>query len=167
MFANMFLAAGGIEGPKKRWKYLNLEQDRRIRDKDVCLGGDGYKTGRICVIQIEPSLSWTKKKRKTNSRTKTGKILQKSDKSQFFTNQLIPALGSGYCSVGWLVVNMLKKPQNCPISDFFNLTPKYFLPLLPYNDLVPPSTDPEPPSTNQYRPILTQHHQVPTSNALY
>ena len=50
MFANMFLAAGGIEGPKKRWLYLNLEQDKRIRDKDLCLGGDGYKTGRICVI---------------------------------------------------------------------------------------------------------------------
>ena len=53
----------GPRGPKKRWLYLNLEQDRRIRDKDLCLGGDGYKTGRICVIQIEPFVSWTKKKR--------------------------------------------------------------------------------------------------------
>ena len=72
---------------------------------------------------------------------------------------------------------MLKKPQNCPISDFFNLTPKYFLPLLPYTDLVPPSTDPVPPSTNWYWPstimdqpprlILIHCHHVPTSRAPY
>ena len=48
-----------------------------------------------------------------------------------------------------------QKPENCPISDFFDLTPKYFLPLLPYTDLAPPSTDPVPTSTNQYRPKLT------------
>ena len=64
---------------------------------------------------------------------------------------------------GW-IVTMLKKPQNCPISDFFDLTPKYFLPLLPYTDLVPPSTDPVPPSTNHYGPILTQYHHVSTGN---
>ena len=38
MFANTLLAADGIEGPKKRSLYLNLEQDRRICDKDLCLG---------------------------------------------------------------------------------------------------------------------------------
>ena len=76
-------------------------------------------------------------------------------KVKFSTDQFRPALGSGCCSI----VTMLKKPQNCPISDFFDLTPKYFLPLLPYTDLVPPSTDPVPPSTNQYRSILTQYHQ--------
>ena len=60
---------------------------------------------------------------------------------------------------------MLKKPQNCPISDFFNLTPKYFLPLLPYTDLVPPSTDPVPSYINHYRPTLTQyHHASPSIN---
>ena len=94
MFANMLLAADGIEGPKKRSLYLNLEQDRRICDKDLCLGGDSYKTERICVIQIEPFVSWTQKKKKTNSKTKTGKILQKSDKSNFFTNQVRPTLVS-------------------------------------------------------------------------
>ena len=41
-----------------------------------------------------------------------------------------------------------QKPKNRPLSDFFDLTPKNFLPLLPYTDLVPPSTDPVPPSTN-------------------
>ena len=47
-----------------------------------------------------------------------------------------------------------QKPENCPISDLFNLTPKYFLQLLHYTDLVPPSTHPVPPSTNQCRPIF-------------
>ena len=84
-------------------------------------------------------------------------------KVKFSTDQIRPALGS----CGWSIVTMLKKPQNCPISDFFNLTPKYFLPLLPYTDLVPPSTDPVPPSTNQYRPILTQYHHGSTITALY
>ena len=60
-----------------------------------------------------------------------------------------------------------QKPENGPISDLFNLTPKYFLLLLPYTDLVPRSTDPVPPSTNQYRPLLIQYHQVPTSIAPY
>ena len=83
-------------------------------------------------------------------------------KVKFSTDQFRPALGSGCC----LIVTMLKKPQNCPISDFFDLTPKYFLPLLPYTDLVPPSTDPVPPSTNQYRPILTQYHHVSTITTL-
>ena len=87
---------------------------------------------------------------------------------KFSTDQSRPALGSGCCLIDWLsIVTMLKKPQNCPISDFFDLTPKYFLPLLPYTDLVPPSTDPVPPSTNQYRPILTQYHHGSTITALY
>ena len=73
-------------------------------------------------------------------------------KVKFSTDQFRPALGSGCCS---MIVTMLEKPQNCPISDFFDLTLKYFLLLLHYTDLVPPSTDPVPPSTNQYRPILT------------
>ena len=73
-------------------------------------------------------------------------------KVKFSTDQFRPALGSGGCST---IVTMLKKPQNCPISDFFNLTPKYFLPLLPYTDPVPLSTDPVPPIINHYRPILT------------
>ena len=59
------------------------------------------------------------------------------------------------------------KTSKLPFSDFFDLTPKYFLPLLPYTDLVPPSTDPVPPSTNQYRPKLTQCHHVSTITALY
>ena len=62
---------------------------------------------------------------------------------------------------------MLKKPQKCPISDFFDLTPKYFLVFLYYTDLVPPSNDPVPPSTNQYRPILIQYYQVQPSTAPY
>ena len=57
---------------------------------------------------------------------------------------------------------MLKKPQDCPVSDFFDLTPKYFLLLLLYTDLVPPSTDPVPPSTSQYHPRLTWYQPVPT-----
>ena len=63
------------------------------------------------------------------------------------------------------MVNHAQKPENGPISDLFNLTPKYFLPLLPYSDLVPPSTDPVPPSAN--RPILTNYHYVSTITALY
>ena len=63
-------------------------------------------------------------------------FLQESDKGQIF-----------YWSIQ-TCYRMLKQPQNCPISDFFNLTPEYFLPLLPYHDLVLPSTDPVPPSTN-------------------
>ena len=80
------------------------------------------------------------------------------------------------------------------ISDFFNLTPKYFLPyclILTWNRLlltqyhqvptstglywpstityqpVPPYTDPLPPRTNQDRPILTHFHQLPTNTAPY
>ena len=93
-------------------------------------------------------------------------ILQESDKGQIFywsiqTCTRIRLLFDRSIAI------MLKKPQNCPISDFFDLTPKYFLPLLPYTDLVPPSTDPVPPSTNQYRPKLTQCHHVSTITALY
>ena len=77
-------------------------------------------------------------------------------KVKFSTDQFRPALGSGCC----LIVTMLKKPQNCPISDFFDLTPIYFLSLLHYTDPVPPSSDPVPPSTKQYRPILTQYHHI-------
>ena len=71
---------------------------------------------------------------------------------------------------------MLKKPQNCSISDFFNLTPKYFLPVRtalnwPSSAFYWPSTTkywPVPPSIKQYRPILTQYPQEPTtSTALY
>ena len=55
-------------------------------------------------------------------------------KVKFFIDQVRPALGS----VGWLSP-CSKKPQNCPISDFFNLTPKYFLPyclILTWNHLL-------------------------------
>ena len=93
--------------------------------------------------------------------------LQESDKGQIFYWS-IQTCSRIRLLFDWLsIVTMLKKPQNCPISDFFNLTPKYFLPLLPYTDLVPPSTDPVPPSTNQYRPILTHYHHKPTSTAQY
>ena len=89
-------------------------------------------------------------------------------KVKFSSDKVRRALGSCGCSsINWLIVTMLKKPENGPISDLFNLTPKYFLPLLPYTDLVPPSTDPVPPSTNQYRPILTQYHHGSTITALY
>ena len=111
-------------------------------------------------------------------------FLQKSDKGQVF-------YWSSQTSTRFsrLVVTMLKKPQNCPISDFFILTPKYFLPyclILTWNRLllyhqvpnstwpstityqpVPPYTDPLPPRTNQDRPILTHFHQVPTNTAPY
>ena len=92
-------------------------------------------------------------------------LLQESEKGQIFywsiqTCSRIMLLFGG-------LLTMLKKTQNCPISDFFDLTPKYFLPLLPYTDLVPPSTDPVPPSTNQYRLQLTQYHHVSTIIALY
>ena len=117
-------------------------------------------------------------------------FLQKSDKGQVFIDQVRPALGPVGWLVGWLSP-CSKKPQNCPISDFFNLTPKYFLPyclILTWNRLlltqyhqvpnstwpstityqpVPPYTDPLPPRTNQDRPILTHFHQVPTNTAPY
>ena len=109
-------------------------------------------------------------------------FLQKSDKGQVF-------YWSSQTSTRFsrLVVTMLKKPQNCPISDFFILTPKYFLPfclILTWNRLlltqyhqvptstglywpitityqpVPPYTDPLPPRTNQDRPILTRAHNL-------
>ena len=84
-------------------------------------------------------------------------------KVKFSTDQFRPALGSGCC----LIVTMLKKPQNCPISDFFDLTPIYFLSLLHYTDPVPPSSDPVPPITKQCRPILTQYHHGSTITTLY
>ena len=83
-------------------------------------------------------------------------------KVKFPTDQLRPALGSCCCSM----VTMLKKPQNCPISDFFDLTPIYFLSLLHYTDPVPPSSDPVPPSTKQYRLLLNQYHHISTIAAL-
>ena len=59
-------------------------------------------------------------------------FLQKSDKGQVFygssqTSTRLNLVGSVGWLVGWLSP-CSKKPQNCPISDFFNLTPKYFLP---------------------------------------
>ena len=75
-------------------------------------------------------------------------------KVKFPTGQVRRALGSYGCL---FVRHHAQILEYCPISDLFNLTPKYFLPLLPYTDLVPPSTDPVQPSTNQYRPILTQY----------
>ena len=69
-------------------------------------------------------------------------------KVKFSTDQVRRALGSGGCS--FVVCHHAQKPENGPNSDLFNLTPKYFLPLLHFKDLVPPSTDPVPPSTNQY-----------------
>ena len=85
-------------------------------------------------------------------------FLQKSDRGQIVYWSIQTALGSGSCSL--FVCHHAQKPESCPISDLFNLIPKYFLPL-------PPSTDPVPPSTNQYRPILTQCHLGPTSTAFY
>ena len=86
-------------------------------------------------------------------------------KVKFSTDKFRRALGSGGCL--FVDCRHAQKPENCPFSDLFNLTLKYFLPLLHYNDLVPSSSDPAPPSTNQYRPILTQHHQIVTSTAQY
>ena len=69
-------------------------------------------------------------------------------------------------------VTMLKKTQNYPFSDFFNLTPKYILPLLPYTDClllttkyrpVLASTDPVLSYINQHHPKLTHYHQVSTN----
>ena len=85
-------------------------------------------------------------------------FLHKSDKGQIFHWSSQTALGSGGCL--FVDCHHAQKPENCPISDLFNLTPKYVLALLPFTDLVPPSTDPVPPSTNQYRPKLTQYHHV-------
>ena len=97
-------------------------------------------------------------------------VLQKSDKGQIFCWSIQTALGSGGCLFVLFVClidcHHAQKPENCPISDLFNLTPKYFLPLLHYTDLVPPFTDPVPPSTNQYRPTLTQYHRVSTITAM-
>ena len=99
-------------------------------------------------------------------------FLQKSDKGQVF-------YWSSQTSTRFsrLVVTMLKKPQNCPISDFFILTPKYFLPyclILTWNRLlltqyhqVPTGTDPVPSLINHHRLILIHFHHVPTSRAPY
>ena len=76
-------------------------------------------------------------------------------KVKFPTDQFRLALGSCHCLMD---CHHAQKPQNCPISDFFDLTPKYFLVFLHYTDLVPPSTDPVPPLVV---------HQVPTSTAPY
>ena len=86
-------------------------------------------------------------------------------KVKFSTDQVRRALGSGGCS--FVVCHHAQKPENGPNSDLFNLTPKYFLPLLPCSDLVPPSTEPVPPSTKQCCPILTQYHNASTSTAFY
>ena len=93
-------------------------------------------------------------------------ILQESEKGQIFYWS-IQTCTRIRLLFDWLIVTMLKKPQNCPISDFFDLTPIYFLSLLHYTDPVPPSSDPVPPSTKQYRPILTQYHHGSTITALY
>ena len=82
------------------------------------------------------------------------RFLQESDKGQIFywsiqTCSRIRRL------IGWWIVTMLKKPQNCSISDFFDLTPKYFLPILPY-------IDPVSPSTNHTSHVLTKYHQYQT-----
>ena len=92
--------------------------------------------------------------------------LQESDKGQIFYWS-IQTCSRIRLLFNWSIVTMLKKPQNCPISDFFDLTPKYFLLLLLYTNLVPPSTDPVPSYINQCHSILTQYHQVSTSTNLY
>ena len=57
---------------------------------------------------------------------------------KFFTDQVRLVLGSGYCSVGCSVeCHHAQKPQNCPISDLFNLTLKYLPIPPPYTDPVP------------------------------
>ena len=86
-------------------------------------------------------------------------FLQESDKGQIFYWS-IQTYSRIRLLIDWSIVTMLKKPQNCPISDFFDLTTKYFLPLLPY-------TDPVLPNTKQYRPKLTQYHHVSTITTLY
>ena len=90
-------------------------------------------------------------------------------KVKFSTDKVRRALGSGGCLlIDWLIdCHHAQKPENGPISDLFNLTSKYFLPLLPYTYLVLPSTNPVPPSTNQYRPKLTQYHHISTITAPY
>ena len=88
-------------------------------------------------------------------------FLQKSDKSQIFYWSSQTALGSGSCSIDGL--SPCSKTWKRPYFRHFQPDTEYFLPLLPYTDLVPPSIDPVPPSTNLYRRILTQYHHVSTS----
>ena len=73
-------------------------------------------------------------------------------KVKFPTDQFRPALGSCCRLIDWLLT-MLKKPQNCPISDFFDLYPNTFCPYCLIQ--------------TWYRLLLTQYHQVPTSTAVY
>ena len=56
-----------------------------------------------------------------------------------------------------------QKPENCPFSYLFNLTPKYFLPLQPYTDLVPPSTEPVPRHNETSFFPLAVIHYVPVT----
>ena len=121
-----------------------------------------------------------------------GMQLQESDKGQISywsiqTCSRIMLLFDG-------LLTMLKKPQNCPISDFFDLYPNTFCPycliqtwyrllLTQYHQVptstaiywpcttkcqaVPAHTDLVLPSTSQYRCILTKYHQVPIGITLW
>ena len=130
-------------------------------------------------ILLESSISWRclrclqclyipySEKTKTKTIVHIQRIYCRSlIKVKFPIDQFRPALGSG-CFLMDGLLTMLKKPQNCPISDFFDLTPKYFLVFLNYTDLVPPSTDPVPPSTNQYRSLLAQYNHISSSTTLH
>ena len=82
-------------------------------------------------------------------------FLQESEKGQisYWSIQTCTRI---MLSIDWLIdwlLTMLKKPQNCPISDFFDLYPNTFCPYCLIQ--------------TWYRLLLTQYHQVPTSTAVY
>ena len=118
----------------EKWSGISLFMTERF--------GDGWsmllKALWVCqelLILLEPRYKWQGEIDKISDCVKfwctmgrINHILQESHKGQIFywpiqTCSRIRRL------IGWCFVTMLKKPQNCPISDFFNLTPKYFLPL--------------------------------------
>ena len=108
-----------------------MDEETRLRDGQPCLNGISRSFETNCRSLI---------------------------KVKFSTDKVRRALGSGGCL--FVDCHHAQKPENGSISDLFNLTPKHFLPSLPYTDLVPPST-------NQCRPKLTQYHHVSTITALY
>ena len=70
--------------------------------------------------------------------------LQKSEKCQFFYWSSQTALGSGGCSLFDCRLSPCSKTWKRPYFRLFQPDTEYFLPLLPYTDLVPPSTEPVP-----------------------
>ena len=72
------------------------------------------------------------------------KILQESDKGQIFSLSIQTCF-----RIRRLIdCHHAQKTSKLPYFRLLRPIPKYFLPLLPYTDLVPRSTDPVPPSTN-------------------